>query len=332
MSSSSSHMPPTMTAHQTSSAKKVQTYQALVLIGLHEQLLNKDKPTAVNLSSGFLDKITRLIPKFRDRAGYIIWIPTEISETERLPKTPKDVDKFIGVLRNKDQANWTAEMKTPELHPQAQSVLNKDLDTTMAAPYWTSDTVQSFTDRMYASVITKIFICGCITDSSIYLLMLEAARKGWDVVIIEDCLGFYDKDKKRHKLTLKHMMEKLFVEGLTSKEMDEDLDRAVEMEGVMTEGELGNMLDTLLGSPAGKGKEPGKQIKTEQVEETIETKETKEKEYEMSQDTGVTVDEKLEASKNAAEESQHPAEDHALIKAPATLHAAEDQPNIIQES
>jgi nicotinamidase-related amidase len=240
-----------------SQPKKITTYQALVLLGLQEEFLSPGSPSSVNTTSGFLNKILTLIPKWRDRAGYVISIPSESSGsastlTEELPRTAREVDRFVGALRNKQPLPWNG--RIGEFHESIQKVVDPKADIIMTAPYGTISTSLSFMRSMYTQVITKIFICGCVTDSSVYTLLLDAAKKGWDVVLIEDCLGYPEKDKRKHKLAMKYMREKLCVDTISSKEIFADLDEPTEQR--MSEKELGDLLDTLLAAKnKGKGKE-----------------------------------------------------------------------------
>ncbi|KAI4907140.1 uncharacterized protein J4E92_011079 [Alternaria infectoria] len=54
-----------------------------------------------------------------------------------------------------------------------------------------------------ARLITELFICGCITNVSVLATVIDAARHGVKIHVIEDCLGF--RKENRHELALKRM-------------------------------------------------------------------------------------------------------------------------------
>ncbi|KAI4638766.1 hypothetical protein J4E93_009794 [Alternaria ventricosa] len=54
-----------------------------------------------------------------------------------------------------------------------------------------------------ARLITELFICGCITNVSVLATVIDAARHGVKIHVIEDCLGF--RRENRHELALKRM-------------------------------------------------------------------------------------------------------------------------------
>jgi nicotinamidase-related amidase/alkylated DNA repair dioxygenase AlkB len=56
-----------------------------------------------------------------------------------------------------------------------------------------------------ARLITELFICGCITNVSVLATVIDAARHGVKIHVIEDCLGF--RKENRHDLALKRMEE-----------------------------------------------------------------------------------------------------------------------------
>ncbi|KAF1831547.1 hypothetical protein BDW02DRAFT_531736, partial [Decorospora gaudefroyi] len=56
-----------------------------------------------------------------------------------------------------------------------------------------------------ARLVTELFICGCITNVSVLATVIDAARHGIRIYVIEDCLGF--RKQTRHDTALKRMEE-----------------------------------------------------------------------------------------------------------------------------
>jgi nicotinamidase-related amidase/alkylated DNA repair dioxygenase AlkB/glutathione S-transferase len=56
-----------------------------------------------------------------------------------------------------------------------------------------------------AKLVTELFICGCITNVSVLATVIDAARHGIKICVIEDCLGF--RKENRHDLAVKRMEE-----------------------------------------------------------------------------------------------------------------------------
>lgn len=64
-----------------------QTHQALLVLGLQNDLIQPDGKLPVNTQTGFLDRIHALIPTFRRQSSNIIWIKT-LYEADRLASDP----------------------------------------------------------------------------------------------------------------------------------------------------------------------------------------------------------------------------------------------------
>jgi nicotinamidase-related amidase/alkylated DNA repair dioxygenase AlkB len=56
-----------------------------------------------------------------------------------------------------------------------------------------------------AKLVTELYICGCITNVSVLATVIDAARHGVKINVIEDCLGY--RKQNRHDLALKRMDE-----------------------------------------------------------------------------------------------------------------------------
>lgn len=56
-----------------------------------------------------------------------------------------------------------------------------------------------------ARLVTELYICGCITNVSVLATVIDAARHGVKINVIQDCLGY--RKRTRHELALKRMDE-----------------------------------------------------------------------------------------------------------------------------
>lgn len=56
-----------------------------------------------------------------------------------------------------------------------------------------------------AKLVTELYICGCITNVSVLATVIDAARHGIKINVVEDCLGY--RKQTRHDLAMKRMDE-----------------------------------------------------------------------------------------------------------------------------
>ncbi|CAG8953410.1 hypothetical protein HYFRA_00010159 [Hymenoscyphus fraxineus] len=76
---------------------------------------------------------------------------------------------------------------------------------------------------MRARFITEIFICGSLTNISVFATAMDAARHGYTITILEDCLGY--RSKERHEEALRQLTQQTGCDIISSKELMEDLER-----------------------------------------------------------------------------------------------------------
>jgi nicotinamidase-related amidase/alkylated DNA repair dioxygenase AlkB len=68
-----------------------------------------------------------------------------------------------------------------------------------------------------AKLVTELYICGCITNVSVLATVIDAARHGIKINVVQDCLGF--RRQPRHDIALKRMVEFFDAYVVTSSEI-----------------------------------------------------------------------------------------------------------------
>jgi nicotinamidase-related amidase len=226
----------------TKRSKNPTTYKALVVLGLQDDILAATSSASSNESSDFVSRILQLIPKFRNRAGNIIWVQLDASKKiTDVPRNKQDVAAFFGNLSSVQIVR--SNPKDPKdlmknFSKEAAEIFDSKVDILMES----RDTARSSSNSLLATlreeIITELFLCGCITDASGYSMMYDAARQGCRLNIIEDCLGY--RDKPSHDILLKYAREEMCAENITSTYIDADLNEPLEQK--TTPSELQNTL------------------------------------------------------------------------------------------
>lgn len=68
-----------------------------------------------------------------------------------------------------------------------------------------------------AKLVTELYICGCITNVSVLASVIDAARHGIRINVIEDCLGY--RKQNRHDEALRRMVDFFDANIVTSQEI-----------------------------------------------------------------------------------------------------------------
>ncbi|KAJ5288913.1 hypothetical protein N7478_001943 [Penicillium angulare] len=94
------------------------------------------------------------------------------------------------------------------------------LDKTAYSALESNDLVLSFRTRF----VTEVFLCGSLSNISVYATALDAVRNGFSVTLIEDCLGY--REFGRHREAMRRMADILGATGLSAQELYQELDWA----------------------------------------------------------------------------------------------------------
>ncbi|KAF1352728.1 hypothetical protein EJ07DRAFT_66071, partial [Lizonia empirigonia] len=268
---------------------KVKTRQALMIIGLQNDFIAPSGYLPVATTSGFLDNIHALVPKFRELDGHIIWVQT-LYEADRLANTSStgegdalviaglvdgeeisshggddeltkdlplpipqaqsrsakhrqralDLFKRVSSRRKAlpvEEAKATVEedeelflLKRPKkgaaCMPETEGVqFSKDIKKLIETP---RDAVIKTTNysaflgtnlllTLRARLVTEIYVCGCLTNISVLATVIDGARHGIKINVIQDALGF--RKEFRHELALKRMEDVFDAWMVTSAEI-----------------------------------------------------------------------------------------------------------------
>lgn len=228
--------------------KTVTTYKALVVLGLQDDVIGTTDNKESSSDADFVDPILKLIPKWRDRAGYVIWIKLPAKSRIELPRTQDDVASFFGKLGNPKPGAVQPD-NLSDFTPRAKALINERADIILNAPYASLSSSSTFLMALRKEMITEIFICGCLVDSTGYSIMYDAARQGVETKMIDDCVGY--KEKYIHNMLSTYVKEEMNVEGITSSYISEDLDAPREQS--TTAEDLQATLDALNVKPSPRG-------------------------------------------------------------------------------
>lgn len=79
----------------------------------------------------------------------------------------------------------------------------------------------SLVQILRAKFVTEIYLCGALTNISVFATAMDAARHGYAITIVEDCLGY--RSKARHDEALRRLVEFAGCDIISSEELIADL-------------------------------------------------------------------------------------------------------------
>ncbi|RAL03114.1 isochorismatase family protein family [Aspergillus ibericus CBS 121593] len=232
----------------------IHTRKALLLLDFQNDFVRPNGGLHVPNTAEFLDLLPQLASAFR-RNGEVVWVRSHY-HTQQPLVCPSDAQELV-VLGRMDQDTRRDQTEDDEgLDPgdedppplvDEEAFLSMDPpqccipQTTgvqfpapiLAAIDMESDTLidktgysalqdQGLILSFRTSFVTEIYLCGSLSNVSVYATALDAVRHGFTVTLIEDCLGF--RSFARHEESMRRMADILGANGITTQELFEELD------------------------------------------------------------------------------------------------------------
>ena len=131
-----------------------------------------------------------------------------------------------------------------ELPTSIKALVDHDQDILLVKSHYSAFRATTLLLQLRMKVITELFICGCMTNLSVFATTKDAARHGFAIHIIDDCLGY--RIKRHHDAALASMIDAMGAYTITSKAILDDLNAPPEEERHLSaatglEDKLGNM-------------------------------------------------------------------------------------------
>ncbi|CAG8352968.1 unnamed protein product [Penicillium salamii] len=230
----------------------VQTRKALLLLDFQNDFVRPSGALHIPNTPDIIENLPQLASAFR-RVGEVVWVrsqyegPQSISDWDfgdrivlarepprkkRIPTSdvievgsdrdspePIDPEAFLSADPSTCCSPQTTGAQFPApvlsaIDPQKDTVMDKTGYSALGSP----GLVLSFRTRF----VTHIYLCGSLSNVSVFATALDAVRNGFSVTLVEDCLGF--RDFQRHQEAMRRMADILGATGITARELIQELD------------------------------------------------------------------------------------------------------------
>jgi nicotinamidase-related amidase/alkylated DNA repair dioxygenase AlkB len=230
----------------------IQTRKALILLDFQNDFVRPSGALHTPNTSDILETLPELASAFR-HVGDVVWVRSQYESPqsvvdwdfgdrivlEREPRRKKKIshDDIIEVASDRD----SPEPVDPEAFLSADpsrccvpqttgyqfpapvlTAINAQSDTVMDKTGYSAlespGLVLSFRTRF----VTELYLCGSLSNVSVFATALDAVRSGFSVTLVEDCLGF--RDFGRHQEAMRRMADILGATGITARELIQELD------------------------------------------------------------------------------------------------------------
>ncbi|KAJ5793424.1 hypothetical protein N7457_000023 [Penicillium paradoxum] len=230
----------------------IQTRKALLLLDFQNDFVRPSGALYVPNTPDIIESLPQLASAFRE-TGDVIWVRSQYEspqtivdwdfgdrivldrEPSRRKQMPSSDIIEVGSERDSpepvDPEAFLSANVSPCGGPQAPgyqfpapilAAVNIQHDTVMDKTGYSAlespGLVLSFRTRF----VTELYLCGSLSNVSVFATALDAVRNGFSVTLVEDCLGF--RDFGRHQEAMRRMADILGATGLTSRELIQELE------------------------------------------------------------------------------------------------------------
>ncbi|KAK3395231.1 hypothetical protein B0H63DRAFT_427314 [Podospora didyma] len=219
----------------------LQTRKALLIFDLQNDFVSDDALLPLTGPEGVMDRILAFAKSFRDSgAGDVIWVRSEFESHRPLtvdgdqivtaqiripPPRPgrgrqresrntdaasleADEEAFLSVMAESDKPSCVR-TGTPgaDFPPNVQEAIVDGRDIVFTKTHYSAfaSEQQQLIQMLRMRFVTELFVCGALTNVSIYATALDAGRHGYEMTVVEDCCGF--RDEMRHMNALRQLMQ-----------------------------------------------------------------------------------------------------------------------------
>lgn len=101
------------------------------------------------------------------------------------------------------------------------SIIDHKRDSTVSKTDYSAFQTKSLLPTMRMKLITQLYLCGSLSNISVYATALDAVRHGLEVTVVEDCVGY--RNAKCHEEAMRQMADAMGVNGTDYQELMDDL-------------------------------------------------------------------------------------------------------------
>lgn len=224
---------------------QIQTRKALLLLDFQNDFVRSNGGLYVPNTTEIVEILPSLANAFR-RTGDVIWVRSYYES--RQPLLSADGQDLVVINRAEDAIK--KQSTDPELggpvHEEAflstetprcclpqttgaqfpaplLAAVDADSDILVDKSDYSALSSPGLVLSLRTRFITELYLCGSLSNASIYATALDAVRHGFTLYLVEDCLGY--RSFFRHEAAMRYMADILGANGITSQELLDELDR-----------------------------------------------------------------------------------------------------------
>ena len=178
-----------------------------------EQLLQDPRPAVEGLY--FPDSRAKAVMR---RASAKSRLEQRVQESQKLYNAHDNVEEYL----NKPRKGQLPQIYRPGTHGSAIAdelldVYDESTDLVIVKNHYSALDATPLLLSLRMKLVTHIYLCGLLSNVSIYATAADAVRHGLEVTVVEDCIGYRSEEK--HIDAMRKMADLLGADGVDSEEI-----------------------------------------------------------------------------------------------------------------
>ncbi|KAI9823162.1 MAG: hypothetical protein M1832_002605 [Thelocarpon impressellum] len=138
------------------------------------------------------------------------------------PAIPPNLDQHRETFLSRpacdgDAACCIADTHGSQFADMATPLVDQTRDAVFSKTHYSAFKDTTLLSSLRGNLVTELYICGVLTNISVYATALDAARHGFAITVLDDCLGY--RSRARHDEAMKQMTEYMGAESMLSAEL-----------------------------------------------------------------------------------------------------------------
>ena len=100
---------------------------------------------------------------------------------------------------------------------ELKPVFDESADTMLVKQYYSAFDQTALLTALRMRLVTELYICGSLTNVGVYSTAADAVQHGFEVTLVEDCLGYRSEEK--HEEAMRQMADIMGANGVDSEEL-----------------------------------------------------------------------------------------------------------------
>ncbi|OBT39960.1 hypothetical protein VE00_09451 [Pseudogymnoascus sp. WSF 3629] len=135
----------------------------------------------------------------------------------------EESEAFLSLEPGKEHMSLKGKASDSGLVPALEAVVDQSKDMFFTKSYYSAFKSSLLLQTLRSQFVTEIFICGALTNMSVFATAMDAARYGYAITLVDDCLGY--RSKARHDQALRSLDEATGCDMSTSSYVIEEIQK-----------------------------------------------------------------------------------------------------------